>query len=758
MTYRVGATPPKTAFPAWEPRVPVNQWIRIFPQSDGTLPAWDDFRFAYCQRVGAIPFVSTKIDGDATKLAALRQRLIDMPSWITVLYITDRHEPEGDLPVDSYRTNFSLFADMIESLPAATRAKVRYGPILTRQWTENTAGRTYAMHDTGRGDYFGVDMYTNAYGPDGKAATSYPDPATFLSRVKAYRYDSADIRPRVFPEWGAVGLPFDTTGSARAAWMQGVCDQLDAWSQAAQGWRFDGLIWWNMDWTGTSIPGLGTLRCFQLDHRHSGSGTTADPYTYAVLPGSPPAPLATLNSIAAAHYTSTPPPPPDEPPPPPDVPPPTDPSGPPPPPPPSSLPVTGPAAARLLRADYTILVTDQNCQVLGDPLQGWTSLQVTKRWKEPGSGQVIIPAHRYVREQLAPGCRIVILRRVLGRQHVLIAGPMESTLRERSDDGEKGGVGVLTISFAEDLAWLGARLAYPDPSKTPDQQTSDYWTYTGNPEQGMLQLVDTQAGPNALPARRVPQLIVAPFSGIAGIGTVKLGPTTDVAPRERLERVTDVLRSIATLGNGTGQPADSLGFRTSQVGNQILFEPVRSRDLAGEVHFSFGKGNLKFYSFEQGAPKVTHPIVGGQADADQGAARLVRELPTTDAAQLAWGRFEQYVPRPGTDPLAEMQDAAKQALSEGGQTGRLASNAADTVDQRYGVHYGEGDLVSLELDLGEYVTAPVQTVSIQAWPTAGEVVGTTIGDQSARYDSAWIRRMREMDRRIGFLERRGLTR
>lgn len=758
MTYRVGATPPKNAFPAWEPRVPVNQWIRIFPQSDGTLPPWDDFRFAYCQRAGAIPFLSTKIDGDATKLAALRQRLIDMPAWITVVYITDRHEPEGDLSADAYKANFNAFGNMIEGLPAATRTKVRYGHILTRQWTENTAGRTYTTHDTGRGDWFGIDMYANAYGSNGAAATSYPDPATFLSRVKAYRYDSNDTRPRVFPELGAVGLPYDTDGYARAAWLQGVADQLDTWSAAAQGWRFDGFIWWNMDWSGASIPGMGTLRAYQLDHRTGGSGTTADPYKYVTIPGNPPPPLATFNAVAAAHYSSQVPPPAGDPAPTPETPPTTDPSEPPPPPPPSSLPVVGSAAARLLRADYTILVTDANCQVIGDPLYGWTSLQVTKRWKEPGSGQIIIPAYRYVRDQLAPGCRIVILRRALGRQHVLIAGPMEGTLREKADDGDKGGVGVLTINFAEDLAWLGARLAYPDPAKTPDQQTTDYWVYAGNPEQGMLQLVDTQAGPNALIARRVPKLVVAPFSGISGTGTIKLGPTSDVAPRERLEKVTDVLRRIATLGNGATQPADSLGFRTRQVDDQILFEVVRSRDLAGEVHFSFGKGNLKFYSLEQGAPKLTHPIVGGQADADAGAARLVRELPTTDSAQLAWGRFEGYIARPGTDPLAEMQAAAKEALDEGGQTARLASNAADTVDQRYGIHYEVGDLVSIELDIGEFVTAPVQTVSLQAWPTAGEVVGTTIGDQSARYDSAWIRRMREMDRRIGWLERRGLTR
>lgn len=420
------------------------------------------------------------------------------------------------------------------------------------------------------------------------------------------------------------------------------------------------------------------------------------------------------------------------------------------------VPPGGPAAAKLLRADYTVLVTDQNLSVLGDPLHEWTSLQATLRWKEPGSGQIVIPAHRYVREQLVPGCRIVVLRRVLGRSSVLLAGPMEQKLRERADDGENGGVGKLTVSFADDMAWLAARLAYPDPSKPPRQQTTDWWIYGGNPEQGMLQLVDTQCGPRALPARRVPKLQVAPFSGISGTGTVALGRTDDVnLPRERLERLTDVLRKMCTLGNGRFDHPDSLGFRIRQTvvngADVLLFEPLRARNLAGDVHFSFAMGNLKYYSFEEDAPTLTHPIVGGQGE---GADRFIDEFPTTDPAQLAWGRYEGYVPRPGTSSAAEMRDAATEALKEAGQAGRLASNAADTAEQRFGVHYSVGDLVSIELDVGEHVSAPVQTVNLQAWPTAGEVVGTTIGDQSARYDSAWIRQMRLMDRRLGELERR----
>jgi hypothetical protein len=316
--------------------------------------------------------------------------------------------------------------------------------------------------------------------------------------------------------------------------------------------------------------------------------------------------------------------------------------------------------------------------------------------------------------------------------------------------------------------WLAYTLAYPDPTKTIETQTTDYWSYTGNPEQAMLELVDKQAGAGAPSDRRVRKLQVAKFSGIQGTGTVALGPTTEVKPRERLETVTTVLRNICTAG--VGMPAlydpDSLGFRIRQTKDStgadiLLFEPLRSRDLRGQVHFSFGMGNLKYFSFQEDAPEVTHLHVGGQYnenDANAGADKYVAMFITPNENSLAWGRREAYMARPGLEvSQGKVADDVKAEFKEKDATGRLAISAADTVDCRVGIHYGVGDIVSCELDIGQWVIAPVQTVSIQAYPTSGEVVGTTIGDQSAKSNTAWIRAIRAMERRMGVLERRGST-
>lgn len=282
---RVGATCKKgekdSGLPYWQARLVGMDWMRVFPDGDGLPPSWDDERFDMIQHYGAEPFVSTKIDGDNAKIAELGTRLQAMPAWITRLWLTDRHEPEGDnITPAQYIANYKEVWAMVNGLPAAIRARIKCGPVLTRQWTENTAGRTYKTHDPGPAfsDFFGVDMYMNSWKSGSTAATAYTDAATFLSKFKAYRYDATDVRPRMFPEFGAIGLPDDTTGAGRAAWMQAVHDQLVTWTEAAQGWPFLGYLWWNAEGkSGDSIARLGIHRWFQLDRIH-----TSGPLQYTV--------------------------------------------------------------------------------------------------------------------------------------------------------------------------------------------------------------------------------------------------------------------------------------------------------------------------------------------------------------------------------------------------------------------------------------------------------------------------------------------
>lgn len=388
-----------------------------------------------------------------------------------------------------------------------------------------------------------------------------------------------------------------------------------------------------------------------------------------------------------------------------------------------------PTGEQVTAADYIILVTDKNLAVVGDPIACWTSIDVTLRFNEPSSGMFIAPGYSWIREQMAPGYRIVVIR----DQKILIAGPIEKWLYERSDDGENAGAGTLTVNFADDLALVVARLTYPDPTLAPSAQVTDNWTFTGNAEVALRTLANLNAGPSALIDRRVPTL---------ALGALANAGTTVTAKAERMERLGDVMRRIAKAGGG-------LGFRTRQVGQQILFEVYEPLDRSYEVIFAFGAGSLKYVAYEVVAPTVTAAVIGGQGE---GADRFLTER-VNSGGQSAWGRMETLVNRPGNDPADELNAAGDEALADGAETARLPTTTSDTAFQRYGIDYDLGTKVSVESWPGSMITDVVATVHLQAWATANEYVSATVGSQAENSNPAWIQRMRAIDRRIQYLER-----
>lgn len=295
----------------YEPLFPGNDIMRVFPVTVAVggvdlkvLPKWSDARLAYCRRHSTIPFLSCKVDGDAGGLAHVRRQLEDMPDWIDELYITDRHEPEGDLPGGpaEFKRNFADFLAMIDSLPAHLRRKIRCGPVLTQTWTENPhrGNYDYSIHDTGTGDFLGIDCYVPA-GTKQHVMTpgKVPAPAEFLKHIEAYAFKPADARPRIFPELGLIGMPDDLDGSARAAWIRGVHERLATWRPGAPGWNrpwtFLGWIWWNQEGKNTGwVDRIGGRRDFPLDER------SVDEHTVVKL--RPPKPLDAFNAIWAAQH------------------------------------------------------------------------------------------------------------------------------------------------------------------------------------------------------------------------------------------------------------------------------------------------------------------------------------------------------------------------------------------------------------------------------------------------------------------------
>lgn len=380
---------------------------------------------------------------------------------------------------------------------------------------------------------------------------------------------------------------------------------------------------------------------------------------------------------------------------------------------------------------YTLLITDRQLQILGDPIVCWKSLDVTLRFNEPDSGIAICPGYDWIRDMvMAPGRRIVVIR----EGQILTAGPIEDYNWEQSDNGDNSGEGLLTFNFADDFAGLAAREVYPDPAQPVTAQTPATWNMVGNAETVLRTLIDVSGGPSARTERRIPNLVLAPAVGI--------GTTVTVAA-QRMAHLGDIARAIAELGGG-------FGFRTRQEGAQILFETYQPPDRSHEVRFGFGLGNMRYRSIKGSAPTCTAAIVGGQGD--EGAATAMIEVGNAEQA-AAWGRFEKYVPQAGDQDVQILTDYGNKALAEGAATVQIATSVSDSPDQRFGFEYGLGDVVSLETGPDTETSQVVRTVHLQITSGAGEYVAATVGSQEALTDPVWAKKLREIDARLSTMER-----
>ncbi|MFE7347529.1 siphovirus ReqiPepy6 Gp37-like family protein [Streptomyces fimicarius] len=378
-----------------------------------------------------------------------------------------------------------------------------------------------------------------------------------------------------------------------------------------------------------------------------------------------------------------------------------------------------------------LLVTDENLAVQGDPIAGWTSVDATRRFNEPASGTVELPATPEVMAQLQPGNRLVVIR----DGQIWMAGPMEIPTDYSWSVG--AGVGTVTVSFSDDLAVLAGYITWPAPASAwTAQPARDYRLFRGfNTEAIVRTIVNETCGPGALTVRRIPNLALAPAAGIGVTWAVKT----------RFEPLLEFCRRVSVFGG--------LGFRTAQSGGQILFETYAPADKTGTARFSVGLGNLRSVQYKQSAPTATHVLVAG-TEPDSGTTRTYLERSDTGAA-ATWWRVEKYLDGAAdTDADGELTTAGSTELAESGATVELATVTVDTEGLRAGVDYGLGDRVTVALPHGLEVTEVVRSIHLQATPDSGEYVSAVIGSPAATTDPQMVRLVRTLTRRLGRLEAR----
>ncbi|MGW4728842.1 siphovirus ReqiPepy6 Gp37-like family protein [Streptomyces shenzhenensis] len=382
----------------------------------------------------------------------------------------------------------------------------------------------------------------------------------------------------------------------------------------------------------------------------------------------------------------------------------------------------------------TLLITDRNLTVQGDPLTGWTSLDVTTKFNEPAAGTITLPAHPAIMEQLQPGNRLVVVR----DGQIWTAGPMEEPTNYRwSVDGERG-VGEVDINFSDDLATIAGHITWPEPALAWAGQHGDTWrTFPAtNAETIIRTLVNENAGPGAIAARRIPNLAL---DTTAGAGT-------NTAISTRFEPVLDVCRQAAAAGG-------TIGFRTRQTATQILFGCYTPADRTATARFSTGLGNLRSIEYSQSAPTLTHALVAG-TETEGSSIRTYLEVPDTTAA-ATWWRVEKYIDGGAdNDDHGELTAAGTSEITEGAAPVELATITVDTDDLKAGRDFTLGDRVAVALPHGLQVTDVVRAIHLQATPGEGEQVSSVIGSPDATSDPRLVRLVRTLNRRLGRLETR----
>lgn len=183
--------------------------------------------------------------------------------------------------------------------------------------------------------------------------------------------------------------------------------------------------------------------------------------------------------------------------------------------------------------DFTLLAADDT-QILGviDPYE---RAEIVARYNEVSTFEIELPAETAAARMLLDAARPRVVIRA--GPTVFRSGPvirMERTA-DLADD-------TLVVSGVDDTVWLRRRVAHPQPSKaSPPYDGTAYDTRTGAASTVIAGVIDANAGPGAIAARRVPGLVVPTPAALGPTGTWTF----------RYENLFDVVKSIAE-GAGLG--------------------------------------------------------------------------------------------------------------------------------------------------------------------------------------------------------------
>lgn len=251
----------------------------------------------------------------------------------------------------------------------------------------------------------------------------------------------------------------------------------------------------------------------------------------------------------------------------------------------------------------------------------------------------------------------------------------------------------LTVTGHDDMRHLWGRIVYPDPAHTPGAWTTSHDVRTGVTETVIKQYVDYNAGPNALPERRVPGLTI---QATTGLGTSRTW-------RGRCDNLIKFLQEIAI--------ADGLGFDI----DDRVFKVYQPQDRRKLVTFSLGQGSISEYDYIYEASEGNACIAGGEGE---GAARLFVEAVNVSSVTNNGIRLEYFYDYRRETVSANLAAAAIASLATNDDQISLSVTPKEVPHRKFKIDYYLGDLVSAYV-ASTVISAVIKEIHINLNPDRG---------------------------------------
>ena len=296
------------------------------------------------------------------------------------------------------------------------------------------------------------------------------------------------------------------------------------------------------------------------------------------------------------------------------------------------------------------------------------------------------------------------------------SGPVTHLERTVDMDGD-----MLQVSGVDDLVWLARRFASPTPASTGPPYPDAYYVDTGPVGEVVGRLVNVNAGPGAVAARRVPGLTVPPPGPVGPAVTVWARFQTLLTLCQDLARPSGLLFDVVDLTYRATMPVDR-----------------------GAV-FSAGLETLGAWTMTTEAASANVVLVAGQGE---GAERMLRVV--TDPTSIAtWGWAEQFQDRRDTPDPNQLVQAGTETLADAVTPTTVVFEPLDTDGQTFGRDWTLGDIVTVyagKLTVHDQIREVHVTLDEH-----GATVIPSVGKPAG--DLALFRSLAGLDRRVRQLER-----